>query len=169
MIPNKHLKAFIRYTDRGQLVPGSTVMRESMPKVGRWREIITDECCTYSTTTTSTTNLYCNNHVCITNMAIGSRGNTYGYSTTVLPGIGQLSPNCLNITDLYWTQYNVNLKGIVLITSSCYTAVTIWIDGVEFSLIATGGENTWGILKVDNPFSNVGQISEIVVCADLCN
>lgn len=55
---NKKLKAFVRFDGSGRVVPGSMVMRKRMPKVGRWQEIISHECCgseDISTTTTTTT------------------------------------------------------------------------------------------------------------------
>ena len=56
MTPNKRdLKAYARFDGSGRIVPGSLVLRRNKPKVGKWKEIITYECCNYTTTTTTTT------------------------------------------------------------------------------------------------------------------
>lgn len=41
----KNLKAFIRIDGSGRVVPGSSVLRKTKPKVGKWQEIKTYECC----------------------------------------------------------------------------------------------------------------------------
>ena len=47
MTPNKRdLKAYSRFDGTGRLVPGSTVLRRNKPKVGKWIEVQTYECCT---------------------------------------------------------------------------------------------------------------------------
>lgn len=51
----KDLKAFVRYDGSGRVIAGSLVLRRSMPKVGKWKEIPTYECCEPTTTTTTTT------------------------------------------------------------------------------------------------------------------
>ena len=50
----KDLKAFVRYDGSGRVVPGSLVLRRSMPKVGKWKEVDAYECCAPTTTTTTT-------------------------------------------------------------------------------------------------------------------
>lgn len=55
MAVRKNLKAFVRYDGNGQVVPGSLVMRKSMPKVGHWVQIESNNCCSSLTTTTTTT------------------------------------------------------------------------------------------------------------------
>lgn len=56
MSNQRNLKAFVRYDGSGRVVAGSLVLRKKKPKVGRWEEILTYECCGDSpTTTTSTT------------------------------------------------------------------------------------------------------------------
>ena len=49
----RNLKAFVRYDGTGKIVPGSLVLRRSIPKVGNWKEIISQLCCTTTTTTTA--------------------------------------------------------------------------------------------------------------------
>ncbi len=56
---NKNLRMYIRLDGSGRAVPGSGVLRLKKPKVGKWFEIPTYECCDYlticeTTTTTST-------------------------------------------------------------------------------------------------------------------
>lgn len=52
-----NLRAFIRYTAAGKVIPGSLILRKQFPKGGgRWVEIPPDLCCqTTTTTSTSTT------------------------------------------------------------------------------------------------------------------
>lgn len=50
----KDLKGFVRYDGSGRVVAGSLVLRRNMPKVGKWKEIPTYECCEPTTTTTTT-------------------------------------------------------------------------------------------------------------------
>jgi hypothetical protein len=46
MTPNKRdLKAFVRYDGSGRVVAGSLILRRQKPKVGKWKEIQTYECC----------------------------------------------------------------------------------------------------------------------------
>ena len=54
-IDKRRLKGFVRYDGRGRIVPGSLLLREKQPKVGRWVEVPTWQCCNYITTTTTTT------------------------------------------------------------------------------------------------------------------
>lgn len=51
----KDLKAYVRYDGSGRVVAGSLVLRRSMPKVGKWKEVPAYECCEPTTTTTTTT------------------------------------------------------------------------------------------------------------------
>lgn len=56
MSNQRNLKAFVRYDGSGRVVAGSLVLRKKKPKVGRWEEILTYECCNdVPSTTTSTT------------------------------------------------------------------------------------------------------------------
>jgi hypothetical protein len=55
MANQRDLKAFVRYDGSGRVVAGSLVLRKKKPKVGRWQEILTYECCNDTPTTTSTT------------------------------------------------------------------------------------------------------------------
>ena len=46
MTPNKRdLKAYARFDGTGRVVPGSLVLRRSIPKNGNWKEMQTYECC----------------------------------------------------------------------------------------------------------------------------
>jgi hypothetical protein len=53
----KPLKEYIRIDGSGRTVPGSSILRKSKPKVGKWREIQEFQCCDpfFFTTTTTTT------------------------------------------------------------------------------------------------------------------
>jgi hypothetical protein len=51
----KDLRAYVRFDGSGRVVAGSLVLRRKKPKVGKWMEIQTYECCDEQTTTTSST------------------------------------------------------------------------------------------------------------------
>jgi len=59
MSNKKDLRAFVRLDGSGRVVSGSLILRKKKPKVGRWFEIKTYECCDpleiVETTTTTTT------------------------------------------------------------------------------------------------------------------
>ena len=50
---NKTLKAFVRLDGQNRVIASSLILRKNKPKVGRWREIVVNECCTTTTTTTT--------------------------------------------------------------------------------------------------------------------
>ena len=45
MATNKKLKAFARIDGSGRVVPGTLLLRERKPKVGKWKEVEANECC----------------------------------------------------------------------------------------------------------------------------
>lgn len=49
----KDLRAYVRFDGSGRVVAGSLVLRRKKPKVGKWMEIQTYECCDEITTTTT--------------------------------------------------------------------------------------------------------------------
>ncbi len=54
MATNKRdLKAYVRFDGTGRIIPGSLVLRRTIPKVGNWKEIEAYECCNPTTTTTT--------------------------------------------------------------------------------------------------------------------
>jgi hypothetical protein len=55
MSNQRNLKAFVRYDGSGRVVAGSLVLRKNKPKVGKWKEILTYECCNDIPTTSTTT------------------------------------------------------------------------------------------------------------------
>lgn len=54
MSNNRNLKAFVRFDGSGRVVAGSLILRKNKPKVGKWKEILANECCNQTTTTTTT-------------------------------------------------------------------------------------------------------------------
>ncbi len=50
----RDLQAYVRIDGSGRVVAGSLVLRKKKPKVGKWHEIQTYECCNPTTTTTTT-------------------------------------------------------------------------------------------------------------------
>lgn len=55
MSNKRELKAYARYDGSGRLVAGSLVLRNKMPKNGKWVEVQAYECCNFTPTTTTTT------------------------------------------------------------------------------------------------------------------
>lgn len=51
---NNKLNAYVRFDGSGKIVPSSVILQRSKPKVGNWKEIYANECCNYTTTTTTT-------------------------------------------------------------------------------------------------------------------
>lgn len=55
----KDLRGYVRFDGSGRVIAGSLILRRKMPKVGKWMEIPTYQCCDplviESTTTTTTT------------------------------------------------------------------------------------------------------------------
>lgn len=49
----RDLRAYVRIDGSGRVVAGSLVLRRKKPKVGKWMEIQTYECCNDITTTTT--------------------------------------------------------------------------------------------------------------------
>lgn len=47
------LRAFVRLDGSGRVVPSSLIMRQNMPKIGKWMEVEAYLCCTTTTTTTT--------------------------------------------------------------------------------------------------------------------
>lgn len=47
------LRAFVRLDGQGRVVSGSLILRKNKPKVGKWIEVTTYECCDTTTTTTT--------------------------------------------------------------------------------------------------------------------
>lgn len=55
MSTNRNLKAFVRFDGSGRVVAGSLILRKQAPRVGKWKQIQTTECCDFITTSTTTT------------------------------------------------------------------------------------------------------------------
>ena len=51
MATSKRLKAWVRYDGQNKIVPSSLILQANKPKIGTWEEILTDLCCTTTTTT----------------------------------------------------------------------------------------------------------------------
>ena len=47
------LKAYERFDYNGKVVPGSLVLRDRIPKNGKWKEVQTYLCCNHVITTTT--------------------------------------------------------------------------------------------------------------------
>jgi hypothetical protein len=54
MSNKRDLKAYARYDGSGRLIPGSLILRNKMPKNGKWVEVQAYECCVPTTTSTTT-------------------------------------------------------------------------------------------------------------------
>lgn len=55
MSNKRDLKGFARMDGNGRLVAGALVLRNKMPKNGKWVEVQAYECCVPTTTSTTTT------------------------------------------------------------------------------------------------------------------
>lgn len=51
MSNKQDLKSYYRVDGQGRVVLGSLILRRKMPKVGKWIEAPTYQCCTTTTTT----------------------------------------------------------------------------------------------------------------------
>lgn len=51
---NNQLKAYVRFDGTGRVIAGSLILQRFKPKVGNWVEIEANECCNFTTTTTTT-------------------------------------------------------------------------------------------------------------------
>lgn len=51
---SQRLKAYVRFDGSGRIVAGSLILRKKKPKIGKWVEISSHECCNPTTTTTTT-------------------------------------------------------------------------------------------------------------------
>jgi hypothetical protein len=99
----RDLKAYVRIDGSGRVVAGSLVLRKKKPKVGKWHEIQTYECCNEITSTTTTTT---------TSAPVAYSITTGGYSdspASACAGIGEGAPvttvygssNPLTVTAFY--------------------------------------------------------------------
>ena len=71
------MKSFIRLDYQGRRIPSSLILRKNKPKVGKWVEVDTFECCNGTTTTSSTTAA----PLCVTYfISVGRRGGTLTYT-----------------------------------------------------------------------------------------
>ena len=122
----KKLKAFVRYDGSGRVVAGSLILRKNRPRVGRWFEIPTYNCCNDTTSTTTTaaptsfTKSYWNNVTDACNTT--SQGNVTFYSSasSISAGISIFSDSGLTTpvtTGLVifepMTKYLVNTGGVL--------------------------------------------------------
>lgn len=53
MSNKKNLKAFVRLDGNKRVIAGSLILRLKAPKVGVWKEITRNLCCTTTTSTTT--------------------------------------------------------------------------------------------------------------------
>lgn len=122
----KKLKAFVRYDGSGRVVAGSLILRKNRPRVGRWFEIPTYNCCNDTTSTTTTaaptsfTKGYWNNVTDACNTTVSANMTFYSSSSTLAGGISVFTDSALTtpvttglvISDLM-TKYLVNAGGVL--------------------------------------------------------
>ncbi len=85
---NNKLKAFVRFDGSGRIVPSSLIVQAFKPKVGNYKEIDANECCNYTTTTTTTVapTTTTSTTVAPTTTSTTTIAPTTTTSTTVFPG-----------------------------------------------------------------------------------
>lgn len=158
----RELKSFIRLDYQKRRVPGSLVLRKSMPKNGVWVEVEAYLCCNGTTGTTTTQ--YCEGPLCNTVLTVGSPvDGTYGYYSGVF---GQLSPDCSDTIGLYW-QEGVPDTLQLYVGANYGNSVVVEIDGAQYTMSALGsGPPFWYyFLQLDtNPFPAVGLIATMRIC-----
>ncbi len=111
MANQRDLKAFVRYDGSGRVVAGSLVLRKKKPKVGRWEEILTYECCgdsptttttsTFSTTTTTTTTVVTPSFFYLVSDTTDSTNACNLIGETTYMTLGAVESDINNITVLY--------------------------------------------------------------------
>jgi hypothetical protein len=124
---SKKLKAYVRFDGSGRVVAGSLILRKAAPKVGRWQEIVANECCAPNS------------------------------APPVFPGpivVGTVTATSIDIT---WTDatdganpvtgYNIMLDGVMVgfvgqgIQAYTYTGLTT-ATSYDLAVVATDGTNT---------------------------
>jgi hypothetical protein len=159
----RDLKGFMRLDYQKRRVPGSLVLRKSMPKNGSWVEIEAWECCG---TTITTTTQYCEGPLCNTVLTVGSPApGAYGYAFEVF---GSLSPDCSNVLGLYWQEGMPNTLQLYTGVNYGYSVI-VEIDGVQYALDGMGaGPPFWYYFTVldGNPFPAVGLTSIMRICGE---
>ena len=126
---------------------------------------ICDGCDPSVTTTTTTTSIPCEGPFCSSTLTVGQSEGALGFASGE-GGYGTLDPDCDNIALLSW--YDGTLT---LYTSTCYTSVTVQIDGQQFVMNFVGeGEffYAWIYTPTDNPFAIPGDTNTIRICGVEC-
>jgi hypothetical protein len=135
MTPNKRdLKAYSRFDGTGRIVPGSTVLRRNKPRVGKWIEMQTYECCN------DVTLLYTVSSPTITDVSVrlfcnGTEINylyTASDSTTIASLINILN-NTFNVLGVF-TNPSGNI--IQLVMSGAQKAALCPVGTLTFTVIA---------------------------------
>lgn len=123
-------------------------------------------------TTTTTTQFFCEEPMCETVLTVGYLEPYYGYGDGIHSPVefGSISPDCGDMFALIYT--GAPFEGLGLISSNCYSIVTVYINGTpyEMSLIEGGeGEYTHVIFGVvSNPFPSIGETCSIIICGNDC-
>lgn len=134
MTPNKRdLKAYVRFDGTGRIVPGSLVLRRSIPKNGNWKEITAYECCNplgliQRCTINSTGNPDPYDSIPYFSMQHAWTG-TFPYEFTLLSlninGVEHASGQTLTINNIGDLQVSVGLDG-----RTYYTNTVDWINSL---------------------------------------
>jgi hypothetical protein len=102
MIPNNRpLKAYVRYDGQGRVVSSSLILRKNKPKVGKWKEVQTYECC--------------DTFECVIPTVLFSQNVTFGFPVNTNNGC---FPTC-GFESTCGTYFIVDIRSFVNIPNNC--------------------------------------------------
>lgn len=140
----RDLTAYVRIDGSGRVVAGSLILRKKKPKVGKWLEIQTYECCNPipSSTTTTTTTVQSFSWIVETGSEYFSTCSNAGGTVTLYTGLetlaGQIAYTDASLTSTYpngWFAFNdavyttdaggfITSLGVMCTTTSTSTSTT---------------------------------------------
>jgi hypothetical protein len=144
MANQRDLKAFVRYDGSGRVVAGSLVLRKKKPKVGRWEEILTYECCNDAPITSTTT----------------TTQNITQWSASVWEGYVNACTNSPGSTNTVYTADNTIGIGTTLWENSQLTIP--YSPGIDFTYVKFAGNTTLYV------FSQSPSTNTTIINTDTC-
>jgi ribosomal protein S26 len=144
MANQRNLKAFVRYDGSGRVVAGSLVLRKKKPKVGRWEEILTYECCNDVPSTTTSTTTQVQSYV---HQALWSDVNKAGACSGTFITVYSSVPNLGNNVNIYLDQaltQTVNYN-YISVGNDVYNCMSGFLYGQELCSALTTTTTTTSI------------------------